>query len=253
MSADTENPKDLIGIKKPNIHLVPPALVIWAAKAMENGASKYGPFNWRQKKVRATIYISAAMRHLYAFLDGEDFADDSGIHHAAHAAACLGIILDARECDCLIDDRPPKGPAASLMARLTTAISEVEASAQPRRRKVYIAGPMRGIKDFNFSAFYAAEEKLRARGYEVFNPARRDAQKYGGNLKSETGSEEEITAAVGFSIRDAMAVDTAWIATEADAIYMLRGWESSKGAHAEITLAKAIGLDILWEEKEETA
>ena len=52
MKIDTLNPKDLLGASKPQLHLVPPALTIWVAKAMENGAMKFGPYNWRDKKVR---------------------------------------------------------------------------------------------------------------------------------------------------------------------------------------------------------
>lgn len=119
INTDETNPKDLIGQTKPQLHLVPPALLIHASKAMENGAKKFGAYNWREKKVRSTVYISAALRHLMAFLDGEDIAADSGVHHAAHAAACLGIVLDALETGNLIDDRPKKGAAAALIEKFT--------------------------------------------------------------------------------------------------------------------------------------
>ena len=45
-------------------------------------------------------------------------------------------------------------------------------------KHIYIAGPMRGYPEFNFPAFYAAEERLRARGHAVFNPARRDVGRH---------------------------------------------------------------------------
>lgn len=116
---DLSNPKDRLGDTKPQLHLVPPSAVIHMASAMQYGAEKYGPYNWRDKKVRATVYIAAALRHLNSYLDGEDYAPDSGVHHLAHAAAGIGILLDAKETGCLIDDRPPKGKAAELIGRLT--------------------------------------------------------------------------------------------------------------------------------------
>lgn len=102
----TTNPKDLMGIKKPNMYLVPPASMLYQALAMSDGAIKYGPYNWRENNVKASIYLSAAMRHLECWLDGEECADDSGVPHLGHALACIGIIVDALESGCLIDDRP---------------------------------------------------------------------------------------------------------------------------------------------------
>jgi hypothetical protein len=67
-----------------------------------------------------TIYLSAALRHILALIDGEDIAEDSGFRHEAHAAACLGILLDAKETGNLIDDRPQKGCAGRLIAEMTT-------------------------------------------------------------------------------------------------------------------------------------
>lgn len=115
---DTTNPKDLLGIKKVRLSLVPPSSTIYQATAMENGAEKYGPYNWRKKKVIASIYVDACKRHLDSWLDGEEFADDSKVHHLAHALGCLGIIVDAKETGNLIDDRPTPGAASQLIERL---------------------------------------------------------------------------------------------------------------------------------------
>lgn len=117
---DTTNPKDLLGIKKPQLHLVPESFVIRVAQAMTDGARKYGPYNWREKQVRATVYISAARRHIGQWFDGEECAKDSGVPHLAHAAACLAILLDAIETGNLVDDRPPAGAASRLIEELTT-------------------------------------------------------------------------------------------------------------------------------------
>jgi hypothetical protein len=118
------NPKDRIGATKPDLSLVPPAGVIHEALAMEDGARKYGPYNWREKKVKARVYIAACKRHLDSYLDGEEHAEDSGAHHLGHARACLGILLDAKETGNLIDDRPKPGPAALLLKLNTRQVEK---------------------------------------------------------------------------------------------------------------------------------
>ena len=111
------NPKDLLGTKKVNLHLVPPASIFYQALAMEDGATKYGPYNWRSNKVIATIYIDAAMRHLQQWLDGEENASDSKKPHLAHALASIGIIVDALETGNLVDNRPAPGAMSKLVER----------------------------------------------------------------------------------------------------------------------------------------
>jgi Domain of unknown function (DUF5664) len=116
--SDSSNPKDRLGIKKVQLNLVPAASKIYQALAMEDGAKKYGPYNWREKKVIASIYVAACMRHLEAWYDsGEEVATDSQKPHLGHALACLGIIVDALETGNLIDDRPTPGAAAKLIAK----------------------------------------------------------------------------------------------------------------------------------------
>lgn len=118
-SADNTNPKDLIGIKKPQIGLLPGAGKIYGALAMQDGAAKYGPYNWRDKKVRYTIYLDALERHLLALRDGENVAPDSGLPHLGHIIACASILADAVEGGFIIDDRPLPGPSGSTLAKFT--------------------------------------------------------------------------------------------------------------------------------------
>jgi len=111
------NPKDSVGAKKAPTRYVPQALVLEVAPVMANGAAKYGPFNWREQPVSAVTYAEAIQRHLSAWLDGQDNAEDSGLNHIAHIAASCGILLDAAANDSLLDDRVP-GPAANILRRL---------------------------------------------------------------------------------------------------------------------------------------
>ena len=113
------NPKDILGLTKPRLSLVPPPLMIYVARVMELGAKKYGPYNWRGNKVLATIYAEAAMRHLLAYLDGETLDPESGQPHTAHVAACMGILLDAEATGNLDDDRHTPGVAGRLITEMS--------------------------------------------------------------------------------------------------------------------------------------
>lgn len=103
---------------------------------------------------------------------------------------------------------------------------------------------MRGIPEFNFPAFMEAAEELRSMGHTVFNPAERDIEigftgrDAEGNLL--TGNED--LAELGFSLRDALAADLAYICKEAEGVVFLPGWSASSGARAERSTASALGL-----------
>lgn len=114
-----DNPKTRYGVMKPSMSVVPTTSLIHLMRAMQNGADKYEPFNWRTKNVSSTIYYAAAMRHLMAWFDGEKNAADSGVHHLGHVMACCAIILDAEACETLNDDRPTPGVFAKLVEEFT--------------------------------------------------------------------------------------------------------------------------------------
>jgi hypothetical protein len=112
------NPKDLAGRSKPDLGLVSGTMIAHLAAALEDGAAKYGVANWRDIPVEARTYISAAMRHLLAWADGEDWVPDSHGHHLGHALATIAIVLDAWACGTLIDNRPKAGAAPATFAQL---------------------------------------------------------------------------------------------------------------------------------------
>lgn len=113
--------------------------------------------------------------------------------------------------------------------------------------KIYLAGPMRGIPNFNFPEFDRWAEALRRMGYEVFSPADRDRKHYGPGIEENpTGSEAVATKAIGFSIREAMLTDCTYICNEADGIALMPGWEKSSGANAEHALAIALGIERIY-------
>jgi hypothetical protein len=133
------NPKTRFGSQKPAFNFTPPVAEMVLGQAMRNGGQKYGAMNWRKNAVSSSIYYDAARRHLAAWLDGEDIASDSGVHHLGHVMACCAIILDAAAQGNLKDDRPIKGKFADEAAKATTPIADPQA---PRscRNSAYDAG-----------------------------------------------------------------------------------------------------------------
>ncbi|MHB1624229.1 MAG: DUF4406 domain-containing protein [Candidatus Dormibacteria bacterium] len=100
--------------------------------------------------------------------------------------------------------------------------------------RVYLAGPMRGIEQFNFPAFHEAAAQMRALGHEVISPAEHDL---------ELGFDPTLNSLDGFDMEAAMRWDVAQVLT-ADVVYLLAGWESSEGVAVELAVAKAIGVPI---------
>lgn len=105
------DPKAAAGALKPQLQLVPPCFEEAVANALQQGAEKYGAWNWRSNQVPLMTYLGAIRRHLNAFLDGEDDAPDSGISHLGHIGASCAILLDAKKQGTLVDDRPKKRDA----------------------------------------------------------------------------------------------------------------------------------------------
>ena len=114
--------------------------------------------------------------------------------------------------------------------------------------RIYLAGPMRGIPDFNFPAFKKGAAYLRAQGHDVFSPAERDEADFGTTVQKK-GDENDFAASVGLTTqylrRRVFFFDAEYITKHADAIALLPGWENSKGVKAELALAQALGLDVI--------
>jgi hypothetical protein len=146
------NPKDRLGVKKVPLRLVPMVAVVWESLAFQEGARKYGEFNWRNRGVRRSVYCEAILRHTFALLAGEDIDPDSGLPHEAKIRACCAIMLDAAQTRDLIDDRFEKDMTPRLLKQLTagdyhaatrritrapaSTLDEVRAAERGRRKPI---------------------------------------------------------------------------------------------------------------------
>jgi hypothetical protein len=84
-----------VGLKndaeKPPISLVPTCAITGMANAFAYGAKKYSKHNFRNGLAYSRL-VDATMRHLLAFVEGEDVDKESLNLHIDHALASLAML-----------------------------------------------------------------------------------------------------------------------------------------------------------------
>ena len=98
-----------------------------------------------------------------------------------------------------------------------------------RTKIVYLSGRITGNENYK-KDFSVAEEYLHRLGYIVVSPARLD------ELSSDKLSYEQYMK-VCYSLIDI-----------SDIIFMVSGWQDSKGARAELIYAKSIGKEVKYQD-----
>ncbi|MBU9468321.1 DUF4406 domain-containing protein [Burkholderia multivorans] len=87
--------------------------------------------------------------------------------------------------------------------------------------RIYVAGPMTGHPHLNFPAFHAEAARLRSLGYDVVNPA-----------ELNTDPDADWLQCMRTDIKHLV---------DCDAIALLEGWHTSRGAQLEYTIATMLG------------
>ena len=77
---------------KARMDLLDPYAVEQLSHVLAFGAQKYAAHNWRMGISKGRL-IAAALRHLFAYLGGQDKDDETGLSHVAHAMCCCMFIL----------------------------------------------------------------------------------------------------------------------------------------------------------------
>lgn len=120
--------------------------------------------------------------------------------------------------------------------------------------RVYISGKIgeEVISDATRQKFARAEEMLKAKGYEVFNPTNEkwqqllkddyERQYYDREMKIPANAAKFYTYCL---LRDLMAMSLY------DAVYFLEDWDKSPGANVEYSFASATGKKMLWQRLED--
>ena len=100
------------------------------------------------------------------------------------------------------------------------------------KKKIYISGPITGLERHVYlKNFDDAELKLRAMGYKVINPTKLLPSRF-----------LWIYKIIGYKLT--LLYDI-WHLWNCDGIYMIDGWQWSKGARLEKNIADVFGLEII--------
>jgi Domain of unknown function (DUF4406) len=104
--------------------------------------------------------------------------------------------------------------------------------------KVYLAGPMSGIEGHNWPLFDHVAEQLKQQGYDVLNPANVTRDLYGSlEVVLSMPPKNQLHAT-----RLLLATELSWICLNAKKVFLLPGWEKSRGARAEHAAAQVCDI-----------
>jgi hypothetical protein len=99
----------------------------------------------------------------------------------------------------------------------------------------YLAGPMTGYPEHNYRAFDIEAAKLRAKGYIVLSPADHNRQ---------MGFTDGDNQPADFDLRAALLWDLTAV-TRSEVVWLLPGWQDSKGCAIEIALARYLKIPVI--------
>jgi len=120
--------------------------------------------------------------------------------------------------------------------------------------RIYLAGPMSGIPNYNFPAFWRAARELRKRGFMVISPAEEDVYDRRVAVRDPEGMSwwhvtgnpvdigyqsdelEKFTVTWDGVLADMMRHDLP-IVCEVDGVVFLPGWPVSRGCARELAVA----------------
>lgn len=103
---------------KPRLSLFPREAIEEIGKVLTFGAKKYADHNWRRGMAWSRL-ADAALRHLFAWIDGEGNDPEWGLSHLAHAGCCIAFLIAFERSAQGTDDRYKRPTLPELMASVS--------------------------------------------------------------------------------------------------------------------------------------
>jgi hypothetical protein len=101
----------------------------------------------------------------------------------------------------------------------------VPSKTQIVKKRIFISGPMTGIPGYNYEAFHVVADRIRRQGDDPLNPA--------------AGLSMEEVHPWDWYMRRSLS-----LLLTAEEVWLLPGWETSRGATLERHVAEVLGLPI---------
>lgn len=89
---------------KNRLELLPVLALEGLARVLTFGAQKYDDWNWA-KGMKWSRLQGAALRHIFAFIRGENDDPESGLPHLDHAQCCISFLSQYQKAGLGTDDR----------------------------------------------------------------------------------------------------------------------------------------------------
>ena len=89
---------------KLRMDLIPVGPLTEIAAVLTDGAAKYAEWNWADG-FKWSRLIGALLRHVFAWVGGEDKDQETGLSHMAHAGCCILFLLAHEQHGLGEDDR----------------------------------------------------------------------------------------------------------------------------------------------------
>jgi len=110
------------------------------------------------------------------------------------------------------------------------------------KKIAYISGPISGLQNGNFDKFDLAQKELEKQGYIVVNPHEINKELY----QKWASKLDDISQSTQDEIwRDFMKSDIRHL-TLCSCVFVLDGWEDSRGSRIEIFLAQKLGMKVYY-------
>jgi hypothetical protein len=108
--------------EKIQLDLLSAQWIFGVGRVLTFGAKKYAAHNWR-RGAALSRYLAACLRHVFAFLGGEDNDPETGLSHLYHASCCLMFASELHQSRPDLDDRYKPEPRAATEERLHEGVA----------------------------------------------------------------------------------------------------------------------------------